>query len=318
MDNKSKNKNLIKRLIIAIIIIVTTIFVVIPFSVKLAFDTSASKILGTKVSAGSLSVNIFSRQINIKNIKIYQPNGFEKGIMAAIPFMQATLDPFPFHGSRLSINTLSMEIPQLVVIKNQQGMLNVNELKFKDYKTYIDVGEFIFSAESVIYIDYTAGPKPSVQGYQVNIYERRYKDLPSAEEIISKVLGDILARTAIKGAVVYGAASVAGVSLLGPLAIPAVAGIVLTEEDSAATVFHKGYDVVYRAARQAIKSMGELDHEDKDAGTINGRVNGADVTVSINKEDHREIAVNVSARRWLIPDKQTAAGVLYKISTAVK
>jgi len=301
-----------------VVLVAVIIFLVIPFSIKLAFDARVSKVVGTKVSAGSLSVNPFKRQIDIKNIKIYQPAGFEKGVMTEIPLIRAELDPTLFRGGKLSVNTLTLEIPQLVVIKNEKGILNVNELKFAAYKSYVSVREFIFSAGSVIYIDHTAGPKPSVEGYQVNIYERHYKDLPGAKEIVSKMLGDILGRTAIKGVVIYGAATVAGASLMGPLAIPAVAGIMLTGQDSAEAVFHKSYDMVYKAADEVIKSLGDVNSEDKETGTIKGKVRGAGVTVSISKDKRNETSVTVSARKFLFPDSHTAAGVLYEISVKLK
>lgn len=308
----------IKTTLIAFIAMAITIFVIVPFFTKFIFDVSASKMLGTKVVIGSLSIDIFKHEVDIKDVKIYHPPGFEKGIMATIPLMEVNFRPVPFSGSKVRINSLSLEIPQLVVIRNQKGILNVDELKFKDYKLYVNIGEVIFSAGSVIYIDYTTGPKPRIQGYQVNIYERRYTDIPSAENVISKVLGDILARTAIKGAVVYGAATVAGISLAGPIAIPVGAGMILTEEDSAGVVFHKRYNEVYGAALEAINSMGELTHDNKNTGIIKGTVNGASVAVSINETEKNSTEVIVSARKWFIPNRQTAAGVLYKISTRLK
>jgi len=298
-------------------VILATTFVLIPFLIKLIFGISASHVLGTKVTAGALSFNIIRGEVNLKNIRIYQPKGFGEGVMADIPFIKAALCPLPLAGPRLCISTLTLEIPQLVVVKNDKGILNVDELRFKDYKIYVNVGEFIFSAGSVIYIDYTFKPRPKIQGYEVNIYERRYRDLPTAEDIIAKVLQDILSRTAIKGAIVFGAATAAGVSLAGPLAIPAVAGIALTEKDTAATVFNKNYDAVYEAAYQAVKKMGDVNYYNKDSGVIRGRVSGADVAISIDREERNETSVVVSARRWLLPDRQTAAGVLYEISVNV-
>ena len=306
------------RKLTTVIIITAMAFVMAYFFIKFGLDISVSRIIGTKITTGSLSFNILKRQVNIKDLKIYHPPGFEKGVMVTIPLTQAILSPLPFQGSRIHLNALSLDIPQLVVVRNQKGVLNVNELKFKEYKTYINVDEFIFSAESVIYIDYTAGPKPTVKGYDINIYERQYKDLPTAEDIVAKVLGDILSRTAIEGAVIYGATTAAGVSVFGPLGIPIGAGIILTGKDSATTVFKKSYERVYKAVCEAIKLVGDITYEDKVAGVVKGTVNGANVAVSINKREENKTEALVSARRFLLPDKQTAAGVLYEISVRLK
>lgn len=306
-----------RRLILIIVVMAILLFTTY-FFIKFGFEVSTSRILGTRVTAGSLSFNILKWQTNIKNVRIYNPAGFEKGIMAAIPLIQATLSPLPFNGSRLHIISLSLEIPQLVVIKNKKGTLNVDELNIKGYKTYINIDEFIFTAGSVIYIDYSNGPKPNVQGYDVNIYKRSYKYLPTAEDIVAKVLGDMLSKTAIKGAIVYGAATAAGVAALGPLGIPIGAGIILTGEDSATATFTKSYTRVYEAACKAIGLIGDLTYEDKETGVVKGTVDGASVTVSINKREKNKTETFVSARKFFLPDRQTAAGVLYEISIKLK
>jgi len=72
---------MLKKLI-AIIFITAMIFVMAYFLAKIGFEISTSRIMGTRVNAESLSFNIFKWQANIKNINIYHPSGFEKGIMS--------------------------------------------------------------------------------------------------------------------------------------------------------------------------------------------------------------------------------------------
>jgi len=281
---------------------------------KLSLEINVSRIIGTKVTVGSLSLGVFPAEAGLNDVRIYQPKGFEKGVMAKIPSIKARFGPIPFQEGRLSVAALTIDVPQLVVIKDTKGGLNVNELMLGGYKTYINVNEFVFSAGTVIFIDHTAGTKPSVQGYDVNIYERRYSDLPTAEDIAAKMLADILGRTAIKGAVIYGVATAAGVSLLGPVAIPVGAGMILTGDDSAGDVFQKGHDSVYEAARQALKMMGDITYEDKRSGEVKGTAGGSDVTIRINDQEKNKTEARVTARRMLLPDRRTAEGVLYEIS----
>ena len=106
------------------------------------------------------------------------------------------------------------------MVKDKNGALNIDELRIvKDvtqFKMFIDT--LTLTAGEVIYEDFTQGPKPEIKSFELNIKGRTYKNITTAEQLGTKILSEILAKTTIKSAAVLGGAALAGIALFVNLA----------------------------------------------------------------------------------------------------
>lgn len=322
---KIKKKRLIAILLIAFLIYLISVFKDI--LIKTIVDAGATQITGADIRIRGLSFDIFDSSIHIRGLQIYNPQGFPKEVLIDIPKIEVEYDLSALLRKNLYLPLVEIDLKELLVIKDKEGKLNVNSLKFAKKQEEpqapakeeareampmrIDVLKL--NIGRVVYKDFSAGEKPSVEVYDISI-KGTYKNITSATQLVSLILAESLKQTAIKGAKVYGVAAIAGVAIL-----PVGVASVLIGKDSVKADFRISYERVYKASLEAMDNLGDLISQDERAGFIKGKIQGSDVVVRISKDDiDKKINVIVSARKYMLPKPKVAEGLLYEISQKLK
>jgi hypothetical protein len=70
---------------------------------------------------------------------------------------------------------------------------------------------------------------------------------------------------------------------------------------------------VWDAAMEVVSIMGIIEEDDKDAATINAKVNGADVTIMITPVGQSTVKLSVKARKYYLPKISLAQDIFVKI-----
>ena len=100
--------------------------------------------------------------------------------------------------------------------------------------------------------------------------------------------------------------ALAGIALIlsGCVAMAAAAvaaGVVYTtSDDSSEVYFDQSWDTVFDACLKAVANQGVLDRDDRTAGSIEGTVDFATVTVQLNRPSSAMVKVTVSARKHVV------------------
>ncbi len=100
--------------------------------------------------------------------------------------------------------------------------------------------------------------------------------------------------------------ALAGVALVlsGCVAVAAAAvaaGVVYTtSDDSSKVYFDQSRDTVFDACIKSVQELGVLDRDDRMAGSIEGTVDFATVTVQLNRPTKAMVKVTVSARKHVV------------------
>ncbi len=84
-----------KKLFMIIIITAVAIYsigIIRDRIIKSVINITATKILGTKVEMGKFCMSVFTQAVSIKNFKIYNPEGFNGGLMLDIPTIKVDID----------------------------------------------------------------------------------------------------------------------------------------------------------------------------------------------------------------------------------
>ncbi|MEW6100818.1 MAG: hypothetical protein AB1481_00790 [Candidatus Omnitrophota bacterium] len=288
---------------------------------------TATKVVGAPVRIEGFSLGIFSQKVVVTGFKLYNPKGFPEGLIVDLPKASVKLNLLSLLEGRLHLRELTVELRELGLTKNIEKKLNVDSLAIteeaaskpkegekkkssRQMPMHIDV--FNLSMGRVVYKDYSQGAEPSVQVYDINI-KKTYKNIKSAQQLVLVVLTEPMRAAGIKGATIYGLSALAGVGML-----PAVAVISLTGQDSVQAQLNFAFDRVYAKALDVLKKSGSIKSEDKAGGIIKAVVDSADVAVKLNKVSPRATEITVSARRYLVPKREIASGIVYKITEELR
>ncbi|MBL7081407.1 MAG: hypothetical protein ISS44_02420 [Candidatus Omnitrophica bacterium] len=176
-----------------ILVIIAILVIVVAASIftkdmiaRTVVSTGVKAITGLNLSIESMDVGIFKTSIGIKGLRLFNPSGFVDKLMADIPEIYVDYDLGALIKKRLHLETLRLNLKELVVIKNLNGELNLNSLQvIKEEKKevapsdmektempqpQIDVLELKIGR--VIYKDYSEGTPPKVKVFNVNIDQR--------------------------------------------------------------------------------------------------------------------------------------------------
>ena len=314
-------KKRLAKILLVLALVVVVCILSIDIILKFAFTGAASYSIGAPVKVDSLDLRIGEGKIKIEGFKIMNPTGFSRGILADVPLIVVEFGKDVFVNNALHFKRVEVVVEGVSVIKHKDGKLNINELRPSqsvDDQTEMLIDTLVLSANKAVFTDYTKGSVPTVQVFNINIKEKTYTNITSAEQLSAKIIAEIIGKTTIKGAAVYGAATLAGVTLTAPIAVPLGAAYLLSRKDNTEATFNAGYDTVFDVSQQVIKDDGRLISADGKSGMIKGTVEGVSIIIKVASIDQNKTSVNVSGRKFLLPKETIAAGVLYEISKRVK
>ena len=199
------------RRIFLIIVIVFCLAVILKDQVlRMMVIYSASKITGAEVSIGRLSFGVINPSIKIKSCYLFNPRGFPNETLLAMPTIEARYKKDALFKKPLHLNTLAVDIQEIVVVKNKDGKLNIEALdifkkenKPRHKKTAVlEVDTLTLNIDRVIYKDFTQGENPVVRKFDIGIKNKTYKNINNMEQLATIILSESLGTSLsqIKGA----------------------------------------------------------------------------------------------------------------------
>ncbi|MCX5712948.1 MAG: hypothetical protein NTY47_07840 [Candidatus Omnitrophica bacterium] len=311
-----------KKIRIAVIVIASFFILSIAKDaiVKSVVTAVASNVAGTRVTAQGLSMGVFTGNVRISGLKVYNPQGFPDGALLDMPLIKVNCRLPALLKNKIDVSLVDIKLKQLIVVKNKEGKLNIDSLKVsqkegsqpgkKQEAMGFHIDLFNLEIGRVVNKDLSVGAKPVIEAYELN-FKRSYRNINSPQQLVALVLVGSLEQTAIKGAKIYGVAALAGVAILPVGIVSMFAG-----KDYASANFNNGFDRVFSAAKEAGNELGSITSSDKAAGVIKLQVNGAEAEIKISKASRT--TVTVLARKYLFPKPEIAAGILYVLSEKVK
>lgn len=288
--------------------------------IKLSVSLAASKVMGVKVKIEDFSLGILKTAVRIRGFRLYNPQGFPDEPLVDISKVSVDYDLPALLKKKAHLNRVEFDLKEVTVVKSKDGRLNVDELAVakKEEKPAeampLQIDYLSLSIGRVVYKDFSKGEKPSIEIFEVNIRDRVYKNITSAQALASLILLEALKPTAIKGAKIYALSGLTGISLFSPVG----AALVLAGKDSAQAEFERGYSQVYKISLEVMKEDGIVQSEDKSAGLIKGEADKVNVTVKVVQINDKSTRVTVTARKYLLPKPKTASSILYQISRRLK
>jgi hypothetical protein len=198
-----------KKIWITIIVIVLLVFSK-DLLLRFTIESSVGAVTGLRLRIGSFKVGVIKSIISIKDLKLYNPRGYEDKIMVDIPEIYLNFNPLEMLRGYFHFSEVRIHLKELGVVKNDKGELNLNSLKVVQKskkeqekpkkqvpakKTNMKIDILTLKAEKAFYKDYTQTPV-SIKEYNINL-NVQYKDVTSMEALVSLIMTKVLMNTAI-------------------------------------------------------------------------------------------------------------------------
>ncbi len=317
-------KNWKKIAAIAVAVLIVLSFMK-DFLVKTIITSVGSNVVGAPIRIGEFRLGLLTQKVRIGHSKLYNPQGFPNESMIDLPEISVEYDLGSLLSGKLHLKFLVVNLKEMTVIKNKEGKLNVDSLKVVEEgkkksdtkegpaQMPIQIDVMKLNVERVILKDFSKGDQPSIEVFEVALKDKTFKNITSVEQMITLVMVQAMGPTAIKSAKIYAAATILGVGFL-----PAGIVGVLVGKDDAKVEYKKSFDKVYATCLDLIKAKGELKSENKAAGTIKGKMQGAEIMIKIENAFEGNVQVTVSARQMLLPKPEIVGGITYQLDQILK
>ncbi len=291
--------------------------------VKAVVGATITEVTGVKNSMGSFSISFLKQSVRIRDLRLYNPEGFPKDVLAHLPEISVDYNLPALLRGKLYFSLLVIDLKELVVVRNNFNKFNVDALRVAvakhlesgDKQLPLQIDLMTLNAARVVYKDFAKpqGTEPTTQVFNINFLDKTFKNITSAQQLAVLVIAEAMKPTAIQGVQMYSAAAFSNLGLIPK-------GIVnnLLGKDDATEDFAQSFAKVYQAAFAVAQKLGQEVAGNKNIGLIKCKIDGAEVKVNVNQVTNNRVKVVVSARKMLLPQSGVASGVLYQISERLK
>ena len=227
---------------------------------KPVIESVATQAIGARLTLGSFSLNILTHKIRITDLQIYNEQGFPPKVFFDASEILVDIDIFEAMKGKLHLPLVVFRLNKMIVFKNAQGKLNVNELKIVQQKLHdkskgpvpnFKIDELKLNIEEVVVEDDGKTP-PVITAYDLNLKDKTFYNIDGVPKLVGLVMFETLKPTALQGAGMYAATALLGVGFLPGLAI----GVAIAKDNATDELPHS-FDQVYGHSLQLVGTIGE-------------------------------------------------------------
>jgi hypothetical protein len=312
-----------KKTLSVIVITLIVIWLVLQVIIRPVAEAVATRVVGARVSIGGFSINIFNQRIGLTDLQIYNEEGFPPGIFFKASQILVHADIPAVLTGKLHFPLIIFHLDKMIIYKNKQGKLNVDELKIVQEKLHdknkgpapnFKIDELKLNIAQVVVEDDSQTP-PLVQAYDLNLKDKTFHDVNSPAKLVGLLLVETLKPTAIQSAGMYAASALLGVGFLPGLAI----GLAVANDEAASKMTHSAGEV-YDRALELMQRLGQVKKYEREGGTkrIFAKVSGCDITLTVTSEGWSSSKIVIKARKYFLPKPEVAAGLLYQLKEKLR
>jgi len=322
MNKSSRSSFHLNRWLWAGLIIIAVLWFAQQIILRPIIEAVATQAVGARVTLGSFSLNIFSHQVRITDLQIYNEQGFPPKVFFKASEILVDADLLEAIQGRIHCPLVIFRLDKMIVFKNAQGKLNVDELKVvkenlhaknKGPMPNFKIDVLKLNIEQVVVEDDSKTPA-LIEAYDLNLKDKTIRNIDGVPKLVGVIMLEVLKPTAIQSAGLYAATTLLGVGFLPGLAI----GIAIANDKEVAQLPHPS-DQVYRQSLQLIQQLGgQIKKADAPAGRISAKVYNCDISIEIQKQGWNQAKVIIKARKYYLAKPEIAAGLLYQLKEQLR
>ena len=172
-----------------------------------AIQTAVQAVTHVPVKISSTNLSLVTTSISLKGVKIFNPSSYPDKLMLDAPEVAIHFDLPSYFKHELRFKEVKLNMKELVVIRNKDGSINVNELKPKETAKKketqgksapkIKIDKLYLSIGKVVYKDYSMGSTPVVQTFDINMQNKEYRNINDLTVLTSLIMSEALMRTTL-------------------------------------------------------------------------------------------------------------------------
>lgn len=237
-------------------------------TIKMAVEKGTELVTGLRLKMGGLRVGIIRQVVSIKDLNIFNPEGYKDKVMLDMPEIYVDYDLPKILKGTIYLNEVRINMKEFTVVKNAKGELNLDSLKVvksqkegssavkeeKDSTLKMHIGKLYLKVGKVYYKDYSKGGEPTVTEYNLNLDEK-YTDIDDPYSLVSLIVVKSLNGTSIGKLANFDVKGLSGT--IGDTLSTATSGATKTvsKAKAAAEEAAKGASETVKSASETIKNM---------------------------------------------------------------
>ena len=178
--------------------------------IKVAVESGTQMVTGLKLKIGGFRVGMLNTLIDIRNLRILNPEGFKDKNMLNMPEIYVDYDLGAIFRGKVHLTETRINMQEFTVVKNEKGKLNLDSLKVVQAQKSgskpaekagakapeIQIDKLRLKIGKVLYKDYSAGGEPSIKEFNVNVDEQ-YTNITNPYTLVSLIVVKALMNTSI-------------------------------------------------------------------------------------------------------------------------
>jgi len=202
-----------KKLLLALVAIIVIILAVVVIArnslIKNGIEKGVNKLVGQKLTIESIHAGLLNTNLEVKNLKIYNPAGYTEQLLIEMPEFFANYALIDIIKGFIHFPEIRLDIKQVNVEKDKNGVLNTDHFKTKEKKETKEtqskeekkqeflINKLTLTITTIRYKDNTKTPATDKE-YNVNI-SKTFTDVSSAEQIIAAIESEVLGKLVAEG-----------------------------------------------------------------------------------------------------------------------
>lgn len=176
--------------------------------IKTALVKGVEAVTGLRLNMDHFQLRLMASEIEVKDVKLFNPDGFPDPVMVDLPKVYADFRWISLLSRKILIHDLEIHLKELLVLKNQEGQLNLNEVKAlqsqKAGKTKtsqdsrplpLKVERFRLKIGEVVYKDY-AKIEPATMVFPIHLDEE-FENITDLQALVRLIVYKALFKTTI-------------------------------------------------------------------------------------------------------------------------
>jgi uncharacterized protein involved in outer membrane biogenesis len=117
-------------IVIGIIVVIIVLFLIFKnVLIKTAVEQGTKRVTGLELIIGDMDVGLLTSKVDITDMQLLNPIGFPEKIMVDIPEFFVDVELASFFKKRAHVQTLTLNLKELIVVRNKDSILNLSVLK---------------------------------------------------------------------------------------------------------------------------------------------------------------------------------------------
>ena len=209
-----------KRIIIILFVLIIIFFVARNFLIKVGVEQGVKAVTGLPLKVKSINVGVFKTCLDIKELRLFNPEGYLEEVMMDIHEIYADYEFLPLLNKTIHIKESRLYLKELNIVKDREGRININSLKSLRKKIIksqekgkaqakgarninLQIDLMKLKIGKVIFTDYSQGDNPSVKEMNVDL-EETFEDVTNPNALIRSIVLKALMSTGLEHLAILG------------------------------------------------------------------------------------------------------------------